>query len=85
MSDANSKKAAVIREVVRKFSTGEKIEPAEFKDFVQAQNDGATTGIEVGQRIPDFALPDQNGTNREFRDLTGPSGLLLVFSRSADW
>jgi hypothetical protein len=85
MSDLDSKKATVLREVLKKFSTGEKIEPAEFQDFVKAQNDGATTGIKVGERIPDFALLDQNGTRRGLRDLIGPSGLLLVFSRSADW
>ena len=85
MSDSNSKKAEVLRDVLKKFSSGEKIAPAEFQEFVRAQNDGAATGIKVGERIPDFALPDQNGTKRGFRDLTGPSGLLLVFSRSADW
>jgi hypothetical protein len=85
MSALDSKKASVLREVLKKFSTGEKIEPAEFQDFVKAQNDGATIGIKVGERIPDFTLPDQNGTKRGFRDLTARSGLLLVFSRSADW
>jgi len=64
---------------------GEKVSPAEFGEFVKAQNDGATSGLNVGEKIPQFALPDQNGKHRSFRDLAGRDGLLLVFSRSADW
>jgi peroxiredoxin len=30
-------------------------------------------------------LPDQTGQSRTFLDLRGPSGLVLVFYRSADW
>ena len=84
MTDQNSK-ADILREVYRKFGTGEKIAPSEFKDFVHAQNDGAVSGLSVGQKIPDFVLPDQTGRPRRFQDLVGPSGLLLVFTRSADW
>lgn len=84
MTDSNSK-ASVLRDVLRKFGSGEKIAPAEFKEFVDAQNDGATSGLAVGEKIPDFALPDQAGKRRQFSDLAGPAGLLLVFTRSADW
>ena len=85
MPDSNSSNGEVLTQVLKKMRSGEKIAPSEFQDFVKAQNDGATTGLEVGEKIPDFALADQNGNRRTFRDLTGPSGLLLVFSRSADW
>jgi hypothetical protein len=85
MSDSDSTNAKVLTEVLKKMQTGGKIEPSEFQDFVKAQNDRATTGLKVGERIPDFALPDQYGKQRKFRDLTGPAGLLLVFTRSADW
>ena len=37
------------------------------------------------ERVPPFRLPDQKGKQRSLRDLAGPEGLLLVFSRSADW
>jgi len=37
------------------------------------------------ERVPPFRLPDQKGKQRSLRDLAGPGGLLLVFSRSADW
>ena len=43
------------------------------------------TGPEIGAAIPDFTLPDQHGAQRTFADLRGPNGLVLVFSRSADW
>jgi len=82
---SDSNRAQVLREVAKKFGTGEKITPHEFHDFVDAQNHAATTGLKVGQKVPDFTLPDQNSMSRKFADLVGPSGLLLVFSRSADW
>ena len=85
MPDSNSRKGEVLTQVLEKMLSGQKIAPSEFQDFVKAQNEGATTGLQVGEKIPDFALTDQNGNQRKFRDLTGPSGLLLVFSRSADW
>ncbi len=85
MSETSFDKAEILREVYRRFTGGEKVTPAEFQDFVKAQNDGATSGLNVGDKIPDFALPDQNGQPRSFRELAGPQGLLLVFSRSADW
>jgi hypothetical protein len=84
MTDPNSK-ATILREVFRKFGSGEKIAPAEFKEFVDAQNDGMVSGLAACEKIPAFALPDQSGKQRQFRDLAGPAGLLLVFTRSADW
>jgi sulfoxide reductase heme-binding subunit YedZ len=85
MSDSKSANTEVLTDVLNKMRTGGKIEPREFQDFVKAQNDGAATGLNVGQKIPDFRLADQSGEQRTFRDLTGPKGLLLVFTRSADW
>ena len=43
------------------------------------------TGPEVGERIPDFQLPDQNGQMQTFESLKGPKGLVLLVVRSADW
>jgi len=85
MSYSKSANAEILTDVLNKMRTGGKIEPSEFQDFVKAQNDGATTGLNVGQKIPDFRLADQSGEQRTFRDLTGRKGLLLVFTRSADW
>jgi hypothetical protein len=80
-----TEKANIFNDVVRKMFGGEKVSREEFGEFVKAQNDGATSGLNVGAKIPDFSLPDQSGNHRSFRDLAGPDGLLLVFSRSADW
>jgi hypothetical protein len=42
-------------------------------------------GPRVGERVPDFTLPDQHGRQRTRASLMGPAGLMLVFFRSADW
>jgi cytochrome oxidase Cu insertion factor (SCO1/SenC/PrrC family) len=42
-------------------------------------------GPQVGQRVPDFTLVDQHAEQRSLRSLMGEKGLILVFSRSADW
>ena len=42
-------------------------------------------GPRVGERIADFRLQDQNGSAWTRDTLMGPNGLMLVFSRSADW
>jgi hypothetical protein len=79
-------KAEILHGVIRKFGAGGRdITSEEWGQFVAAQNDGFRTGPEIGERVPDFSLPDQHGKNRTLKDLSGPDGLLLVFSRSADW
>lgn len=47
--------------------------------------DVATVRPQVGSSVPDFSLSDQTGTVRTLQSLMGPKGLILVFSRSADW
>jgi len=42
-------------------------------------------GPAVGETIPAFQAPDQDGRVRSFADLRGPKGLVLLFFRSADW
>ena len=79
-------KAEILHGVIRKFGAGGRdITSDEWGQFVAAQNDGYRTGPEIGERVPEFTLPDQHGKNRTLNDLSGPNGLLLVFSRSADW
>jgi hypothetical protein len=81
-----ARKGEVLHGVVRKMMAGgADIQTSEWVEFVEAQNDGFRTGPEVGAKVPDFKLPDQSGQSRSLRDLMGPNGLLLVFSRSADW
>lgn len=42
-------------------------------------------GPQKGERVPDFALPDQNGRVVSLDSVLGPNGALLMFYRSADW
>ena len=75
----------LINGILKKMGSGEKIDPAEFKRFVDLQNADLKTGPAVGSKVPDFALEDQNGRQLTLHDLMGPKGMLLVFTRSADW
>jgi hypothetical protein len=82
---AAARKYKVLFEVPKAFGTGQKIDPADWKDFVRAQNEDLKTGPDIGEQVPDFELPDQNGKHWALKQLMGPNGLLLVFTRSADW
>lgn len=85
MPDDLAEKAAIMREFGRLRAAGEPV-PAELHAaHIKATNDRYVSGPDPGQRIPDFALPDQHGVLRSLPDLSGPNGLLLVFYRSADW
>ena len=42
-------------------------------------------GPQVGEELPDFSLPDQQGVVRTLDDIMGPRGALILFHRSADW
>jgi peroxiredoxin len=41
--------------------------------------------LQPGASIPGFELKDQSGKTQDFNSLKGSNGLLLIFSRSADW
>ena len=45
----------------------------------------ASLGPQVGERVPDFSLPDQTGRMRNLSSILGPNGGILLFHRSADW
>jgi hypothetical protein len=47
--------------------------------------DVSKLGPKVGERVPDFSLPDQNGRTETLQSIMGPKGAMLVFVRSADW
>ena len=48
-------------------------------------DEGMVTGPGIGERIPEFAGLDQNGTLVSFDDIKGPKGAMILFHRSADW
>lgn len=45
----------------------------------------AALGPQVGQRVPDFTLTDQDDRARSLQSIMGPRGAMVVFVRSADW
>jgi len=47
--------------------------------------DVSKLGPQVGERVPDFNLQDQNGKTWTLPSIMGPKGAMLVFVRSADW
>ena len=50
-----------------------------------AMPDVQTLGPQVGAKVPDFSLADQNGRVQTLKSILGPKGAVLVFFRSADW
>jgi peroxiredoxin len=51
----------------------------------KAKIDVSKLGPQVGERVPDFSLADQNGIRQTLQSIMGPKGAMLVFVRSADW
>jgi hypothetical protein len=47
--------------------------------------DVSRLGPQVGERVPDFTLPDQSGRSQTLQSIVGERGAMLVFFRSADW
>ena len=56
-------------------------------DEVQSRTpiDVASLGPQVGERVPAFSLPDQNGQIQTRESVLGPNGGILLFHRSANW
>lgn len=81
----DASKAKILHDVLSKFASGEKPDPALLKEFVSIQNAHVQTGPKIGEKVPDFTLPDQDAQKHTLHELMGANGLLLVFVRSADW
>ena len=47
--------------------------------------DVSALGPQVGERVPDFSLPDQHGRMRTLQSVMGEKGAMILFHRSADW
>lgn len=47
--------------------------------------DVSKLGPQVGDRVPDFKLFDQDGRQQTLQSIMGRRGAMLVFIRSADW
>ena len=55
--------------------------PAQEREAV----DVSALGPQVGERVPDFSLPDQHGRIRTLQSILGEKGAMILFHRSADW
>jgi cytochrome oxidase Cu insertion factor (SCO1/SenC/PrrC family) len=64
---------------------GAETAPGQGASTPAMQPDLQRLGPQMGQRVPDFTLTDQDGRQRSLQSLMGEKGLILVFSRSADW
>ena len=47
--------------------------------------DVSALGPQIGEKIPNFALPDQHGRIQTLDSIMGEKGAMIVFHRSADW
>jgi len=47
--------------------------------------DGHPTGPEIGERLPDFELPDAHGQLVDYHESRGQAKSVVVFYRSAVW
>ena len=47
--------------------------------------DVAALGPQVGERVPDFSLPDQHGRMQTLQSVMREKGAMILFHRSADW
>jgi hypothetical protein len=59
--------------------------PIDDATQVRTPIDVASLGPQVGERVPAFSLPDQDGRVRTLESILGPNGALLLFHRSANW
>jgi cytochrome oxidase Cu insertion factor (SCO1/SenC/PrrC family) len=60
-------------------------EPAAAQSQPHQKIDVSKLGPQVGERVPDFSLKDQNGKVWTLKSIMGAKGAMLVFLRSADW
>ncbi len=63
------------------FFVGSSVLSAQTREAVDVHS----LGPQVGERVPDFELPDQNGRIHTLDSIMGPNGAMLLFHRSADW
>ena len=59
--------------------------PSQAAQSTRARVEVSKLGPQVGERVPEFSLPDQTGRIRSLESVMGPRGAMLVFLRSADW
>jgi hypothetical protein len=58
---------------------------ASAQDLEPSKIDVSVLGPQLGEIVPEFSLPDQNGEIWTRESIMGPKGAMLVFIRSAEW
>ena len=55
--------------------------------LISAEDDSYASqwGPAIGTQLPDLEVKDPEGESRDFDQLKGSNGLVLVFVRSSDW
>ncbi len=74
-----------LRDLLQKLRLTGKVTLEERDELIRAQDLNVQTGPAVGERVPDFTLPDWAGRSWSLSDLLGPEGLIVVYHRSAGW
>ena len=59
--------------------------PIRAQSLEPGRIDVSKLGPQVGDRVPDLSLKDQNGKTWTIQSIMGTKGAMLVFVRSADW
>ena len=57
----------------------------ERPNFRMPDTDDYPKGPAIGEAIPDFTLPDQQGNQVRFSEVRGKGQALVMFHRSARW
>jgi hypothetical protein len=77
--------AQLLRQSVLAVSAALLVGVAAAQDLEPAEINVAELGPQVGEIVPEFSLPDQNGNIWTHESIMGERGAMLVFIRSADW
>lgn len=59
--------------------------PVCFAQNTATQKSGATTGLAIGKKAPDFVLNDQSGEKLQLSEFAAKGPVAIVFHRSAEW
>jgi cytochrome oxidase Cu insertion factor (SCO1/SenC/PrrC family) len=71
--------------LIPSFATVTGTAPASHQANSPAMVNVETVGPKVGEALPDFSLPDQQGQQRSLKSVLASKGAVIVFFRSADW
>ena len=77
--------AALLVQCAAPPAPGPSASPAPAAAAAAPSEEEKSPGPAVGERLPPFEAPDQDGKRQDFESLRGKNGLLLNFNRSVVW